>query len=907
MDPAKIEAIRNWPDLKNVHEVRSFLGLCSYYRRYVRKFAEIASPLHMLTQKGVPFSWGVSEVTAFQTLKDKMTTGPVLILSDLQKSFEVYCDACGRSLGAVLMQEGRAIAYESQAAFGEADAVGEHLVTVSRLSMQGQKNVVADALSRKPLVQAISAIHHSTFEDMIDQYATDPDFADIFTRIRDGETVAGYSLQEGYLMRKTMLCVTQPLREKVMTECHCPPYTGHRGIAITMKGVERYFYWPRLKKDVEEFVRSCLVCQKVKFDRHKAQGLLQPLSIRTRPWESIAMDFIFALPRTQSGHDGIWTIIDRFSKQTHFVPVKKTVKPDHLARLFVAQNKILEASEYTRDLDTAFAKVRETLQKSQERQKKAADRHRRDLKLKENDWVLLRFEKARLRKKKGKEKLSMRYYGSFQITEQINDISFRLRLPDIWKIHNVFHVNLWKTFGDVLDDGEPGEQPEAEENEEILVPEQVLVLKVTKKGTERRNVCSILVRMISNRHDCNRGVIEDDYNIFKRGIVLAHQLSIVRFLLGRIIDVAVAKNQKLLIAQELPQLLKKICEQKDNEMFQPAIMVLLLSVKNAICFNWFSNTEGQELLRLSKELGDFFTGVGGWSQVDKSRAFEFISKLLPRFYPLMTLQTVVVALEAKPGYEAMVCDFCVLKRPIPSEELRMFVIRTDNQETSSCLVTPNHVKLYHPQTKRILVSRDVVFVEDFGQPLLSCTRDSNVSSQDIYETLLPLFSGGSMNVNSNEANVQPMGVSENVTDQPITDVDVHDVLDEERAENEQARGMPKWLVHTLRDRKLDTPLSSRTRSCSCHASYASDCYALAVSSLHDVEESLSFDEAQNLENWMAAMKLEYDALIENDTWTLCDLPPGKKAIGTKWVYKLKRMPDGEIDRYKARLLAKGYA
>ncbi|MCO5610037.1 hypothetical protein L7F22_064272 [Adiantum nelumboides] len=169
------------------------------------------------------------------------------------------------------------------------------------------------------------------------------------------------------------------------------------------------------------------------------------------------------------------------------------------------------------------------------------------------------------------------------------------------------------------------------------------------------------------------------------------------------------------------------------------------------------------------------------------------------------------------------------------------------------------------------------------------------------------FSGGSTNVNSNEANVQPMGVFENVTDQPITDMDVHDVLDEERAKNEQARGMPKWLVHTLRDSKLDAPLSSRTRSASRHASYASDCYALVVSSLHDVGEPLSFDEAQNLENWMAAMQSEFDALIENDTWTLCDLPPGKKAIGTKWVYKLKRKPDGEIDRYKARLVAKGYA
>ncbi|MCO5608605.1 hypothetical protein L7F22_062818 [Adiantum nelumboides] len=364
MDPAKIEAIRNWPDLKNVHEVRSFLGLCSYYRRYVRKFAEIASPLHMLTQKGVPFSWGVSEVTVFQTLKENMTTGSVLILPDLQKSFEVYCDACGRRLGAVLMQEGRVIAYESRM-FSKPEMTTQiyekellaviHALTQWRhyllgadftlftdhqslryflsqkqmrwanilsqfhfqiVHVQGQKNVVADALSRKPLVHAISAIHHSTFEDMIDQYATDPDFADIFTRIRDGETVAGYSLREGYLMRKTMLCVTQPLREKVMTKCHCPPYTGHRGVATTMKGVERYFYWPRLKKDVEEFVRSCLVCQKVKFDRHKAQGLLQPLPIPTRPWESIAMDFIFDLLRTQSGHDGASLMFGRFLSAT---------------------------------------------------------------------------------------------------------------------------------------------------------------------------------------------------------------------------------------------------------------------------------------------------------------------------------------------------------------------------------------------------------------------------------------------------------------------------------------------------------------------------------------------------------------------------------------------------------------
>ncbi|MCO5604449.1 hypothetical protein L7F22_058615 [Adiantum nelumboides] len=114
---------------------------------------------------------------------------------------------------------------------------------------------------------------------------------------------------------------------------------------------------------------------------------------------------------------------------------------------------------------------------------------------------------------------------------------------------------------------------------------------------------------------------------------------------------------------------------------------------------------------------------------------------------------------------------------------------TEEKEVDGKGAESKGYRLYHPQRKRILVFRDVVFVEDSVKPLLSCTRDSNVSSQNIYDTLLLLFSGGSTNVNSNEANVQPMGVSENVTDQPITDVDVHDVLDEERGENEQARDL----------------------------------------------------------------------------------------------------------------------
>ena len=118
MDHAKVEAIKTWPDLKSVHEIRSFLGQCSYYRRFVKHFAEITSPLHALQKKGVSFRWTAKEIAAFNVLKEKLTSDPVLILTDLSKSFVVQCDACGNSIGAVLMQNGRVVAYESRILHG---------------------------------------------------------------------------------------------------------------------------------------------------------------------------------------------------------------------------------------------------------------------------------------------------------------------------------------------------------------------------------------------------------------------------------------------------------------------------------------------------------------------------------------------------------------------------------------------------------------------------------------------------------------------------------------------------------------------------------------------------------------------------------------------------------------------
>ncbi|MCO5577338.1 hypothetical protein L7F22_031167 [Adiantum nelumboides] len=156
------------------------------------------------------------------------------------------------------------------------------------------------------------------------------------------------------------------------------------------------------------------------------------------------------------------------------------------------KDKIFEADRYVEGWQEAYKKVKYALEKTQAKQKRAADSHRRELLFKENDWVLLRFEKARLRKRKGKErlfpKLSMRYYGPFQVSQKISDVAYRLKLPEGWKIHNAFHMSLLRPFvGELPEEMVPEEQPEVEELDEILIPEQILAYKDRKvKGKVAR-------------------------------------------------------------------------------------------------------------------------------------------------------------------------------------------------------------------------------------------------------------------------------------------------------------------------------------------------------------------------------------------------------------------------------------
>jgi hypothetical protein len=115
VDPSKVQEVMDWKPPTSVHQIRSFLGLEGYYRQFIPDFSIIAKPMTELLKKGVKFSWDQKCETAFHTLRDHLTTAPVLAQPDVSKPFDIYCDASGTGLGCVLMQDSRVIAYASRA------------------------------------------------------------------------------------------------------------------------------------------------------------------------------------------------------------------------------------------------------------------------------------------------------------------------------------------------------------------------------------------------------------------------------------------------------------------------------------------------------------------------------------------------------------------------------------------------------------------------------------------------------------------------------------------------------------------------------------------------------------------------------------------------------------------------
>lgn len=376
-DPAKVKAVKDWPEPKTLKQLRGFLGLAGYYRRFVRHFGGIASPLHGLT-KTDSFIWSPEAHIAFDKLKTTLCEAPVLALPLFDKLFVVETDACGQGIGAVLMQDNHPVAYISRQLKGKqlhlsiyekellavifavrkwrhyllpahfiikTDQRSLKYLLEQRLNTpiqqqwlpkllefdyeiqykQGKENVVADALSRvegsEILHMAMSVMECDLMKDIQNSYATDVLLQDIISALKSNpDAKKHYSWTQEVLRRKSKIVVPNKveLKNTILQWLHGSGVGGHSGRDATHQKVKGIFYWKGMSKDIQQFIRSCTVCQQCKSDHSVYPGLLQPLSVPDTIWSDVSMDFIDGLPLS-AGKEVIMVVVDRLSKATHFI------------------------------------------------------------------------------------------------------------------------------------------------------------------------------------------------------------------------------------------------------------------------------------------------------------------------------------------------------------------------------------------------------------------------------------------------------------------------------------------------------------------------------------------------------------------------------------------------------------
>ncbi|GKE22302.1 retrotransposon-related protein [Tanacetum coccineum] len=171
-------------------------------------------------------------------------------------------------------------------------------------------------------------------------WSTDPVLSGIIKDLQDGSLVnSKYTWQDEQLKRKGKWVVrpNELLRNKMVLRFHSSAVGGHSGVQATFKRLSSFFYWNGMRKSVKEVVRTCDVCQMNKSDLSAYPGLLQPLPIPNQIWQDISMDFIDSLPVSQ-GKSTVLVVVDRLSKQAHFIPVTHPYTAKVIAQLFLDNN-----------------------------------------------------------------------------------------------------------------------------------------------------------------------------------------------------------------------------------------------------------------------------------------------------------------------------------------------------------------------------------------------------------------------------------------------------------------------------------------------------------------------------------------------------------------------------------------
>lgn len=390
-DPSKIEAIKGFPQPRNVREVRGFLGLAGYYRRFIPNFAEIAKAITALTKKDVKFRWGEEQEKSFNQLKSALCSDSVLVYPDFEKGFILATDASNTALGAVLSQEyegeERPVAYASRqmnSAERNYSTTERELLAVvwatqqfrcyllgrpfklitdhaalrwmlslrdpsSRLTRwalrlaefeyhvehkPGRKHTNADALSRAAVVASVFDCF--TWNELSESQSKDAWCQKVLAakdyRVRKRAGILYWADEENDVSRWRIL-VPEPLREKIIENCHSVMWAGHPGTERTLSRVKQQYYWPKMNRDVDEFVKRCESCAKRKSPNQLKVPLAAPYE-PVAPFEMVSLDIVGPLPASKQGNKYLLTFIDHFSRYAEAVPLADQTA-ETTARAFV--------------------------------------------------------------------------------------------------------------------------------------------------------------------------------------------------------------------------------------------------------------------------------------------------------------------------------------------------------------------------------------------------------------------------------------------------------------------------------------------------------------------------------------------------------------------------------------------
>ncbi|WVZ84383.1 hypothetical protein U9M48_031421 [Paspalum notatum var. saurae] len=318
VDPSKVEDVLNWKQPQPVTEIRSFLGLAGYYRRFIKDFSKIAKPMTALTHKNAKFAWNPKCEEAFGTLKKLLTSAPILAQPDITKPFDVYCDASSSVLGCVLMQEGKVIAYASC-------QLRKHEV-----------NYPTHDLELLAVVYALKKWRHYLLGNTCHIYTDHNSLKYIFTQPelnmrqrRWLELIKDYDLEVHYHPGKANV-VADALNYKA----HCNFIEARPTVRVLCCEIGQIEMPTALETELYNLVLEPTIKDQIIAAQKQDKGIAH---IRDEIHDKKKACFKLDEERVLWFKNRLVVIIDRFTKSAHFIPVKTTYRVKQYAELYISR------------------------------------------------------------------------------------------------------------------------------------------------------------------------------------------------------------------------------------------------------------------------------------------------------------------------------------------------------------------------------------------------------------------------------------------------------------------------------------------------------------------------------------------------------------------------------------------